>query len=113
MRSSIPGHRCQMPGGQLPPWRQDARVLVTSRIVSLLPQAESAQESIGVVPGAATRRQLSKFANVASSKHHVLRLQSGDQALYCVSNKTPPLLLTVFFQTSNSQIILETGLLVR
>src|SRR4051794_7129553 len=56
------------------------------------PQAEAADEGVGVVAGARARRQFLQLADVAAAQHDVLRLQGGPQPLHHVRDTLPPFL---------------------
>src|SRR6058998_74556 len=82
--------------------------LCTSEVFpQLLPQAKSSKKGVGIVAGAGTRGQLFQLLDVASTKDHFVRFEGSSKALHHVRNITPPFLLAMLLQASNSDVILK------
>lgn len=58
----------------------------------VLPQAKPAQERISVVARSATWRQLFQFLSVASANHHLIGVESSDQAFNPILHMALPFL---------------------
>ena len=79
----------------------------------LLPEFESSRESISVVSYPAMRRNFFQLPDIASAQYHVVGFKSGDHASHDIFHVASPLLLAVFFQSSESDVALVRSLLVR
>lgn len=79
---------------------------IRSRPRGLRPQAKSARERIGVVAGAATRRQFLEVFHVAAAQYHVIGLQRGDQTGDHVDDVFAPLLFAMLFQPGRTHVVL-------
>jgi hypothetical protein len=85
---------------------------VLFRAVRVCPETKPANERVGVVTFAATRRERTQFAGVGAPEHDLL-LEGGDQARDHVSDMSPPFLLTVSFQSATADIVLVGSFPVR
>src|ERR1700694_590313 len=75
-------------------------------VTCVFPETKSADERIGFVAFAATRRGLLQLVDVAASDHDVLWLEGGDQACDHVRDMSPPFLLAVPLQSATADIVL-------
>src|SRR5260370_17195340 len=80
---------------------------------SVLPQPESSEKSIGVVAGAAVRRQLLQLLYVAPAKDHFLRFKCGDEIGYNVRDMASPAAYAHAVQPSLPDVVFIGVILVR
>src|SRR6266498_10274 len=77
------------------------------------PQAKSSNKCFVVAAGSTTRRQLLQLPDVASPKHHFVRLDGSNQAFHDVGDIRPPFFLAILFEAPNADVVLKSSLLVR
>src|SRR6266540_4393307 len=77
-----------------------------SALICALPEAKSADERIGFVTFAATRRKLFQVVDVATAEHHVFGQEGRDQARDHVRDILAPFLLAVPLQSATADIVL-------
>src|SRR5207237_553521 len=92
----------ELPGSRSHPlgWRRFA-------VTSVMPEAKSTNERIGLVSLAATRRKLFQLVDVATSEHDVLGPEGGDQARDHIRDVIAPFLFAVTLQSATADIVLE------
>src|ERR1700716_2758833 len=76
-------------------------------VTSVMPEAKSTNERIGLVAFAATRWKPLQLADVATAQHHVLGLEGGDQARDHVRDIVAPFLFAVALESATADIILK------
>src|SRR5229473_4230017 len=80
---------------------------------SVLPQPESSEKSIGVVAGAAVRRQLLQLLYVAPAKDHFLGFKCGDEIGYNVRDMASPAAYAHAVQPSLPDVVFIGVIFVR
>src|SRR5262245_31702520 len=79
----------------------------------IFPKSKSSSKGVCVVACPAKSREPFQFVNVSATEHDLVRLERSDEALYDIFNEAPPFPSAKSFQSTKTDIVLESGLLVR
>ncbi len=82
----------------------------TSTISGLLPQAEASEECIGVIAGAAARRELFQFLGIAAADNHIVELQGRLKTSHAQRDEFAPSPFAEASDRPYTQVVLEGSL---
>src|SRR5580698_344511 len=78
-----------------------------------IPKPEASAKSVGVVTGAALRRQLVNVLYIAAAEDRVFRLQGGDEVGHDIRDLLPPLVLAQTVETPLADVVFKRSFLIR
>src|SRR5277367_2537467 len=86
---------------------------VLVKLSGFLPEAKPSEKRVGIIARAAAGWKDFQSFDISTTKHHLVGLDGRSQSLNDIDHITPPFRFAVLFQSTNADVILESGILVR